>query len=239
MRTQMCCIIIYRPLQHAFTWATCMQNVLKWNFIYTSTRFMQPWKGSESSYSSSLLAFVKMTDNKAPPMILFPALSCIFVRVERCVQLFSTFPDQQSPTFPPPPQKDTVEENLSLPEPLFESDSLSVHVLRATRLSDSWRHVAIGQKYKWDRQSFCGGWTCLSVRKFVRAECVRGSPLSFLRSAVNVLKCGLIFTKDRNITTELGARSDVKFKMATFRLAAGKARRVCQLPLAFLAKTRM
>lgn len=177
-----------------------------------------------------------MTDNKAPPMIIFPVLSYIFVHVERCVQLFSTFSDQQIPTFPPTAPERNCRRKPVTAGALFESDSLSVHVFRAMQLSDSWRHVAIRQKYKWDRQGFCGGWTCLSVCKFVRAECVRGSLLSFFGTVVNVLKHGLIFTKDRTIKMEFGTRSDVTFKMATFYLAAGKARWVCQLLLAFLAK---
>lgn len=117
---------------------------------------------------------------------------------------------------------------------LFESDSLSVHVFRAMQLSDSWRHVAIRQKYKWDRQSFCGGWTCLSVRKFVRAECVRGSLLLLM-----FLNVACFFTKDKTIKTEFGARSDVTFELATFHLQAGKARWVCQRVVSVLAKTYM
>lgn len=55
-----------------------------------------------------------MTDNKAPPVIIL-----IYLYVCNHV-LFSTFSDQQNPTFPPPPQKETVKENLSLPEPFLK-----------------------------------------------------------------------------------------------------------------------
>lgn len=131
------------------------------------------------------------------------------------------------PDFPPTAPERNRKRKPVTAGALFESDSLSVHVFRAMQLSDSWRHVAIRQKYKWDRQSFCGRWTCLSVRKFACTECVRGSLVLFLEPLLMFL----------TIKAEFGARSDGTFKMWTFHLDAGKARWVCPLLLAFLAKT--
>lgn len=173
-----------------------------------------------------------MTDNEAPPMIIFPALSYIFVRVERCVQLFSTFSDQQCPTPPPPPQKETVEENLSLPEPFLKV--IPCQCMSSGRCS--W--VTADDMWPSGRN------TDETAKVFAKGErvCQFASLFAwsvFVGTVVNALKCGLIFTQDRTIKTEFGARSDVTFKMATFHLAAAKARWVCQLLSAFLAKTCM
>lgn len=53
----------------------------------------------------------------------------------------------------PPLHKERVKGNLSLLEPVFESDSLPVCDFRAVELSDSCRLVAVRQKYKGDSQS--------------------------------------------------------------------------------------